>query len=132
VSGHDQKEDLKRQAEELEQYCKAKNYKKIERISGIGSGLNYQKKGLRRLLEKIMLGEVKRIVITYPDRLLRFGLELLEKICNFKEVEIESIYPNPGKSEEAKFVEDVLAILMVYSAKIHGKRAHAVKQAHGG
>jgi len=116
----------------LEQYCKAKNYKKIERISGIGSGLNYQKKGLTKLLEKIMLGEVKRIVITYPDRLLRFGLELLEKICNFKEVEIESIYASPEKSEESKFVEDVLAILMVYSAKIHGKRAHAVKQAYGG
>jgi predicted site-specific integrase-resolvase len=52
VSSHDQKEDLQRQQEMLETYCAAKGWGR-EVIADLGSGMNYRKKGLNRLLEII-------------------------------------------------------------------------------
>lgn len=63
VSSHDQKEDLKRQTDELKKYCKEQNIEKYEVIEDLGSGINYQKKGLQKLMKKVIFGEVKRIII---------------------------------------------------------------------
>jgi predicted site-specific integrase-resolvase len=53
VSSQDQKEDLKRQAENLERYCGRKGWR-YELIQDLGSGMNYRKKGLKRLVEMIL------------------------------------------------------------------------------
>ena len=76
VSSHDQKEDLQRQREMLEMYCSSQGWT-FEVISDLGSGMNYHKKGLKRLLEMILDGGCGRLVITHKDRLLRFGAELI-------------------------------------------------------
>jgi hypothetical protein len=52
VSSHDQKDDLERQARVLEMYC-AKQGWVFEIITDLGSGMNYHKKGLKRLLNEI-------------------------------------------------------------------------------
>ena len=54
VSSHDQKEDLERQKDLLENFCK-KTSKSFQLISDLGSGLNYKKRGLRNLIKMIML-----------------------------------------------------------------------------
>lgn len=124
VSSHEQKDDLKRQKEELEVYCKQKNWSNIEFISDIGSGVNYEKRGLKKLIKEILLGQVERVVINFRDRLVRFGGELLREICRWQNVEIEVARESKEKSFEEKLVEDVLAILIVYSSKIYGRRSH--------
>jgi len=91
VSSNDQKEDLKRQSEELKKYCEKEKIEKIEEIKEIGSGINYKKRGLKKLIRWIIEGKVKRIVLGYKDRLLRFGIEILEQICELKEVEIKVV-----------------------------------------
>ena len=53
VSSHDQKNDLVRQQELLEAFCAAKGWRN-EIIADLGSGMNYRKKGLNRLLEMIL------------------------------------------------------------------------------
>ena len=50
VSSHDQREDLKRQEIVLESYCASKGYD-FELISDLGSGMNYKKKGLIKLIK---------------------------------------------------------------------------------
>ncbi len=90
-SSNEQKEDLKRQKEDLENWSRQKGYQEIESISEIGSGINYTKRGLKKLLKEIISGKVKRIVLTYKDRLERFGIELLNELCRLKEIEIEII-----------------------------------------
>ena len=50
--------------------------------------MNYYKKGLTNLINQILNNEVKRLVITHKDRLLRFGVELIFSICEAKEVEV--------------------------------------------
>ena len=42
-------------------------------ITDLGSGMNYRKKGLKRLLDAILAGDIGRLVLTHKDRLLRFG-----------------------------------------------------------
>ncbi|MBU1558058.1 IS607 family transposase [Patescibacteria group bacterium] len=124
VSSHEQKEDLKRQTESLQEYCKENKIENVEIIEDIGSGINYKKSGLKKLIKKITLGKIKRIVISFKDRLLRFGLEILEQICLLKDVELVILHDKAQKGYEYALAEDVLSILTVYSAKIYGKRSH--------
>ena len=87
VSSHDQKDDLERQKQVLELYC-AKQGWTFEVVADLGSGMNYNKKGLKRLLDEIIDGKVGRLVIAHKDRLLRFGAELVFAICEAKDVEV--------------------------------------------
>jgi len=76
VSRHDQKDDLKRQAQRLASYCTTKGWT-FEVIQDLGSGMNYRKRGLKRLLGLILDRRITRLVLTHKDRLLRFGAELV-------------------------------------------------------
>ncbi|MCL9823385.1 IS607 family transposase [Helicobacter colisuis] len=128
VSSHDQKDDLIRQVQVLELYC-AKAGFNYEVIQDLGSGMNYYKKGLTKLLNLILDGKVKRLVLTHKDRLLRFGTELVFAICEAKEVEV--IIINKG-NENIKFEEelakDVLEIITVFSARLYGSRSKKNKK----
>jgi len=123
VSSHDQKKDLERQRELLELYC-ASNGWQYEVIEDLGSGLNYQKKGLRKLLSRILAGEVGRLVLTHKDRLLRFGAELVFAICEEKQVEVVIINQGDEPSFEEELAKDVLEIITVFSARLYGARSH--------
>uniref|UniRef100_UPI002941D92A IS607 family transposase n=1 Tax=Helicobacter bilis TaxID=37372 RepID=UPI002941D92A len=128
VSSHDQKDDLIRQVQVLELYCTKAGFN-YEVIQDLGSGMNYYKKGLTKLLNLILEGQVKRLVLTHKDRLLRFGAELIFAICEAKEVEV--IIINKG-DENIKFEEelakDVLEIITVFSARLYGSRSKKNKK----
>ncbi|WP_297374089.1 IS607 family transposase, partial [Acidiferrobacter sp.] len=87
VSSHDQKDELERQKQVLELYCARQGWT-FEVIADWGSGMNYHKKGLKRLLDDMVEGRIGRLVITHKDRLLRFGAELVFAICEAKNVEV--------------------------------------------
>lgn len=80
VSASDQKADLTRQAALLESYCAAQGWT-YEVIQDLGSGLNYHKRGLKQLIRRVCRGEIRRLVLTHKDRLLRFGSELIFALC---------------------------------------------------
>jgi len=128
VSSHDQKSDLKRQSEDLLEYCKKKEFGEIEIIEEIGSGMNYRKRGLRKLIAEVINGKIKRIVVNFKDRLMRFGSEILSQLCALKQVEIIEVSEATAKSFEQQLVDDVLMIMTVYSSKIYGKRSHRNRQ----
>ena len=120
VSTPAQKDDLARQVDNLKSYMIAKGYQ-FEIITDIGSGINYNKKGLQQLIRRIATGDVEKLVILYKDRLVRFGFELIEYLCSLNETAIE-IIDNTNKSEEQELVEDLIQIITVFSARLHGKR----------
>ena len=126
VSSNKQKDDLIRQVDNLKTYMIARGYQ-FEIIEDIGSGINYNKKGLNELINKITNREIDKIVILYKDRLLRFGFELIENLCKKYEVEIE-IIDNTEKSEEQELVEDLVQIITEFSCKLQGKRANKAKK----
>ena len=121
VSSSDQKEDLERQKNLLELYC-ASNGWSFELISDFGSGLNYKKKGLQKLIKDILNDKVEKLIITHKDRLLRFGAELIFQICKEKEIEVIIINKSDNFTFEDNLAQDVLEIMTVFSAKLYGSR----------
>jgi predicted site-specific integrase-resolvase len=126
VSSHKRKDDLVRQIENVKTYMIAKGYS-FDIITDIGSGINYNKKGLNQLINMITNSEVDKIVILYKDRLLRFGFEIIENLCN-KYGAIIEIIDNTEKTEEQELVEDLIQIVTVFSCRLQGKRANKAKK----
>jgi len=126
VSSHKQRDDLERQIENVKTYMIARGYS-FDVITDIGSGINYNNKGLNQLLNLITNGEVDRVVILYKDRLLRFGFELIENLCLMYGTKIE-IIDQTNKTEEQELVEDLIQIVTVFSCRLQGKRAHKAKK----
>jgi len=127
VFSHDQKADLERQAMLLSEFC-TKNGWTHEVIRDLGSGLNYQKKGLKTLLQRIMRNDVERLVITHKDRLLRFGAELVFAICEEFHTEVVIVNKSEDTSDEDELTRDVLEIITVFSARLYGSRSHKNKK----
>lgn len=128
VSSHDQKEDLTRQVQVLEAFSSANGWQ-FETISDLGSGLNYNKKGLQKLLKRIMQGDVGRLVLTHKDRLLRFGSELVFAMC--EEYETEVVIINKSTEEttfEQELVTDMIELITVFSARLYDSRSRKNKK----
>ena len=126
VSSHKQKDDLERQIENVKTYMYAKGYQ-FEIITDIGSGINYNKKGLNQIIDMVTNSEVEKIVVLYKDRLIRFGYELIENLCNKFDTTIE-IIDNSEKTEQQELVEDLVQIVTVFSCRLQGKRANKAKK----
>ena len=126
VSSNKQKDDLERQIENMKLYLTAQD-KPFEIISDIGSGINYKKKGLRELIKRISQNKVEKVVVLYKDRLLRFGLELIEYMASLYNCDIE-IIDNTEKSEQQELVEDLVQIITGLSCKLQGKRANKARK----
>lgn len=123
VSSHDQKDDLARQIKVLESFS-ASNGWEFETISDLGNGLNYNKKGLKKLLKRIMKGDIGRLVLTHKDRLLRFGSELVFAMC--EEFETEVVIINKSHEElsfEQELATDMIELITVFSARLYGSRS---------
>lgn len=122
VSSHDQKQDLQRQKQILELYCARQGWL-FDVVADLGSGMNYHKKGLKRLLSGILDGEVGRLVLAHKDRLLRFGAELVFAICEAKNVEVVILNQGEETTFEEDLAKDVLEIITVFSARLYGSRS---------
>jgi putative resolvase len=127
VSTPNRKDDLDRQIKVLELYCASKGWK-YRIISDIGSGINYNKKGLLELIKLIETNSNNKIIVNYRDRLLRFGNELIEELCRYHNVEIIFLNDQEQKDYTTELVEDVIAIITVFSSKLYGSRSHKNKQ----
>ena len=126
VSSKKQIDDLNRQIENLRTYIESK-YETYEIISDVGSGINYNKPGLQKLIGKINRKEVDLIIVLYKDRLLRFGFELIEYFATLNNVKIE-VLDKINKSENQELVEDLVQIVTVFSCKLQGKRKSKTKK----
>ena len=127
VSSKKQIDDLERQVENIKQYMTRK-YESYDIITDVGSGINYNKKGLFSLIEKINKKEIDVIVVLYKDRLLRFGFELIEYFAKLNNVKIEIIDNTMDKTQDQELVEDLVQIITIFSCKLQGKRKGKTKQ----
>lgn len=126
VSSKKQSDDLERQINNLNAYISSK-YDSFDIITDIGSGINYNKPGLKKLIEKINKKEVDLIIVLYKDRLLRFGFELVEYFAELNNVKIE-VLDKIDKNQDEELVEDLVQIITAFSCKIQGKRKTKIKQ----
>lgn len=126
VSTTKQKEDLKRQADNLNLYLKSLN-QSYQIIKDIGSGINYNKKGLKELITLICKHKVDTVYVLSKDRLVRFGFELIEYFAELNDCKIV-VLDNEDKTKEQELVEDLMQIITIFSCRLHGQRASKTRQ----
>jgi len=114
VSSRSQKNDLEQQV----QFLKSR-YPDAEIIRDIGSGLNFKRFGLHALLDRVLDGNCKYIVVAHKDRLCRFGFDIVSWLCSKFQTKI-LVLDEKNLSPEQEMVEDVLAVIHVFSCRLYG------------
>ena len=121
VSSVGQKDDLERQKQMM-----VKKYPTYTIIEDIGSGLNLNKRGIKKIIKLAIEGKIEELVVAYRDRLTRFGYELIEEfVTEYSKGKIIVIHENTKLEPEEELVKDIMAIMNVYVAKMNGLRKYA-------
>ena len=129
VSGQGQGEDLETQVARLEQWAKETrpNLPRMV-LTDIGSGLSTTRKQLMRLLKMVCEDRVGEIVITYADRLTRFGQDYLELFFESFGVRLTILEPDEQQTPEQELTADLLALIASFSGRLYGMRSHKQKE----
>ena len=118
VSSKKQSADLDRQVAFMRE-----RHPDAEVISDVGSGLNFKRKGLLAILERVHQGAKLRIVVAYRDRLARFGTELIETLLERNGGELV-VLNQRDLSPEEELTADLIAILTVFGARVNRLRRY--------
>jgi len=122
VSSLSQKDDLLRQKEYMTN--KFPNHTLIE---DIGSGLNFNRKGLRKIIKLAISGQIEELVVAYKDRLTRFGFELIEDLIKeYSNGRILVLNQNKKIEPEEELIKDMLQIMNIFVAKMNGLRKYKI------
>ncbi|RYE11643.1 MAG: IS607 family transposase [Rickettsiales bacterium] len=123
VSTHGQKDDLKRQKIQMQ-----KKYPDHTYIEDIGSGINFNRKGFRKIIKLAIEGKINELVIAYKDRLTRFGYEFIEDLIkDYSNGKIVILNKTVELEPEIELAKDVLQVLNVFTAKMNGMRKYKNK-----
>ncbi len=114
--------NLTRQEERLIAYSVKKGYQVVETLTEIASGVNERRAKLGKALNLIATGQANILVIEYQDRLARFGYPYLELFVTTHGGRIEIVEAQAGTSANEELVNDLIAIVTSFSARIYGKR----------
>lgn len=121
VSSPKQKDDLARQIVYMRQ-----KFPDAEIVKDIGSGLNFKRKGLRSILDRLARGAKLTVVVAHKDRLARFGSELFEYLLQHNGGELV-VLDQAECSPERELSDDLLSIIHVFSCRMHGLRRYAAQ-----
>lgn len=123
VSTAKQKRDLENQVQLLKTFCFQNGYILNGVYQDIASGINFEtRKDFFDLLDEVLAGKVKRVIITYKDRLSRVGFELFSYLfakhgCEL--IVMSEIGSTELDSEEV--FDDVVNLLGSYSLNLYSK-----------
>jgi putative resolvase len=128
VSGHDHKEELQQQVQQLEQWALlARTGQKTLILTDIGSGLNTERKNLHRLLALVQDYQVAEVVVTFSDRLTRFGLAYLQALFSGYGVTLTVLHPDEDTTPEEELTQDLLALIASFAGRLYGLRSRRQK-----
>jgi len=126
VSSHNQRDDLERQIEAINQYARERGWS-VEILRDIGSGLNEDRRGFQKLLKMVMNKEVSKVIIAYPDRLTRFGFKTLQQFFQSYGTEI-IVLNQEEKTPREELVEDLITIISHFAGKLYGMRSRKYRE----
>ncbi|MFA4719102.1 IS607 family transposase [Pyrococcus kukulkanii] len=125
VSSRTQKDELERQVQAIQQYAREQGWS-VEILKDIGSGLNEKRKNYQKLLKMVANREVSKVIVTYPDRLTRFGFETLKTL--FQAFGTEIVVINGEKEPKEELIEDLITIISHFARKLYGVRSHKYRE----
>jgi len=117
VSSSENKDNLKKQAERLEEYAIARGYQIYKAVEEIGSGVNDNRKKLTKLLKD---KNYNKLVVEHKDRLTRFGFNYIQILFNQIRKNIEVV--NEAENDKQDLMQDLVAIITSFCARLYGKR----------
>ena len=121
VSSLGQRDDLIRQEKMI-----MKKYPNNILIKDIGSGINLNRRGLRKIIYLAIEGKVKQLVVAHKDRLTRFGFDLIKDLIKkYSDGKVIVLNEKKDIEPEAELVKDVLQIMNVFVAKMNGMRKYS-------
>lgn len=123
VSSHGQKDDLASQIEAMETYCLGAGIAVDDWIKEIGGGMNFKRKKFIALMDGIVAGEVKHLIIAHKDRLVRFGFDFVQHLADRHGCKIE-VVNQESLSPQEEMTEDLLAIVHTFSCRLYGMRKY--------
>ena len=121
VNSSKQKDDLNRQIAYMQSL-----YPEAEIIKDIGSGLNFKRKGLRTILDRLLRGDKLKVIVACRDRLCRFGFELIQYMVEQNGGEI-LVLDQTVHCAQTELTTDLLSIIHVFSCRMHGLRKYSKK-----
>jgi excisionase family DNA binding protein len=124
VSDSIRRDDLERQLQALREWVR-KTYGDVEvaEVTDIGSGINTKRRGLWKLIEMARRRQIDAVVVAYKDSLTRFGFEYLEELFRAYGVKVVVAFQEEPKDYMQEVVEDLVAIVTSFAARIYGKRS---------
>jgi len=127
VSSNTQKDDLERQVKVLEEWARSNNITDYEVVTDIGSGLNEDRREFKKILKLTTEKKISKIVVTYPDRLTRFGFKTHKELLSVFGVEVIAL-EQEDKDPREELVEDLIAIISHFAGKLYGMRSHKYEE----
>ena len=121
VSSNKQRDNLQRQVQYMQSL-----YPEAEIIKDIGSGLNFKRKGLRSILDRLLQRYKLKIIVACRDRLCRFGFELIQYMVEQNGGEIV-VLDQTVHCPQTELTTDLLSIIHVFSCRMHGLRKYGKK-----
>jgi putative resolvase len=133
VSSHEQKAkgDLDRQVAAATGHCRECGFGEPRVFTDVGSGLSVKRAGLSRLCKEVEQGRVGTVVLTFKDRLTRFGFEYLRRYFASHGACIIATREPVSKSIQEELVDDLIAIVTSFSGRVHGMRGRRGRKARG-
>lgn len=119
VSNKNQKEEIKYQKEALENFSINSGKPIDEYLSDIGSGIDFKRKNFLKIIDMIERREISELIVTYKDRLTRFGFELIEERCNLNNVKL-TVVNLEKSSPEKELIEDLIDVIHLFSKRLRG------------
>ena len=90
-----------------------------------GSGLNENRKNLKRLITDARKGQYDVVCVTYLDRLTRFGGSYLQTIFDMTGVELRSLHEKQNGSPEEELTSDFMKLISSFSGRFYHLRNRA-------
>ena len=128
VSTSKQKHELDNQVQLLKTFCFQNGYVLNGVYQDIASGISFEKRTqFFELLDEVLAGKVKRVVITYKDRLSRVGFELFSHLFAKHGCEL-IVMSEVGstKLDSEEIFEEIVSLLHCYSMKLYSKRKNKI------
>lgn len=122
VSTAKQKADLENQVEVLVNFCNKNGVKVNKTYKDVASGMNFDRKQFKVLLNEILDFNVGKLYITYKDRLSRISFDMFKRLFSEFGCEIIVINDTDEKTDETEIFEEIISMLHCFSMRMYSRR----------